>query len=151
MTNKRIILSCVVALIFAAVLFPPMLKAELKPDFKALLDDPNKKLEMTWVFEGGAMPAAEMYFWNNGLLVLDSHLFSKTKTKTYFIWKTSEDGNRLDLTFIDSNVPFKEFLAVEKSHPKHIVAADESSKTIFYRVIDQQSFYFGNWLFEKAK
>jgi hypothetical protein len=148
---KKIVSSPIVALIFTAVLFPTILNAEQKQDIKALIDDPNKKLEMTWLFEGSDMPSAEMYFWNNGLLVLDSQLFSKTKTKTYFVWKTSEDGNRLDLTFIDSNVPFKKFLAIEKSHPKHIVSYDESSKTITYRVIDHQSFYFGNWLFEKKK
>ena len=106
---------------------------------------------MIWVFEGGDIPPAEMHFWSNGLLVLESQLFSKTKTKVYLSWKMSQDSNRLDLTFIDSKVPFKEFLAVERSHPNHIVASDESSKTISYRVFEHQSIYFGNWIFEKRE
>jgi len=149
MTKRRITPAVIIVFIFAFLVGPVILHAEVKANLTELINDQNKKLFMTWGYEGGDMPTAEMYFWSNGLLILDSKLFSKSKSKVYFTWKMSEDGNRLELSFIDPNIPFEKFLAVEKSHTKHIISFDESAKSILYRVIDHQSFYFGNWLFEK--
>jgi len=149
MIRKRTTHIAIIALILAFVICPAILNAALKSNLKDLIDDQNKNVVMTWAFYGGDMPAAEMFFWSNGLLVLDSQLFSNNKSKMYFTWKMSEDSNRLEISFIDSKVPFKEFLAVEKAHPNHIITFDESSKSITYRVIDHESIYFGNWLFEK--
>jgi hypothetical protein len=52
---------------------------------RSLIASHSRSLLGTWLHHGGAMSPAEMYFWDNGLLVVDSEIFSVLKEPYYFL------------------------------------------------------------------
>jgi hypothetical protein len=119
---------------------------EKSADYRKLLADPRKKLVRIWKYPGGEMDEAEMYFWNNGLLVVTSEIFLKKKGENYFLWSLSKDGRLLSITYADERISFQESATTETYFLNRVVESiDMKSKTITY-IVDG-GIYFNNWLF----
>ncbi len=118
-------------------------------NYKALLSDKSKKLVATWKFPGSEMGPAEMYFWDNGLLVVNSEIFSKQKSENYFLWSLNNDQTLLSITFVDKRIPFSELVvAAESSHlGRHVHSINIEQRKVIYLVRDREVFFFLNWGF----
>lgn len=117
--------------------------------YKELLADHTKKLVATWSFPGTEMGPAEMYFWDNGLLVIDSEIFSSKKSEHYLLWSLNKSQTLLLIMFVDDRIPFKDIVAqVENSHlGKHVHSININSRTVNYIVSDRRAVFFLNWRF----
>lgn len=96
-----------------------------------LITRENKKLVGILYYPGGDMVPSEMYFYDNGLLVVDSGMFTKEKDKVYFIYHFSEDYMELNITYIDDRV-----------NPQ--LYSNEAVQTI---PIKKDQIVFGGWVF----
>lgn len=114
-----------------------------------LIMDEKKMLAATWTFPGTDVPPGEMYFYGNGLLILDSVLFSKNKEKRYLHYAFSPDREFVTITFIDNRIQFDKNVKAEKQNfdrdPSYwpIAAIDVSKKEITYRVDSHHNYEEG--------
>jgi hypothetical protein len=116
--------------------------------YKQLLADPAKKLVGVWRYPGGEMDEAEMYFWNNGLLVISSEIFLEKKSENYFFWAINKDQTLLSISYVDERAPLKTSATTETYFlGRTVKSIDPKTETVTYVVEARKSIFFNNWRF----
>jgi len=112
----------------------------------SLIEDNAKKILYTWRYPGGELPESEMYFYDNGLMALDSYIFTKGE-RTYFLWAFNEGKGVIKLIFIDRRVNYKKMVIAEKDND-WCAGYNENEKSISYKILKKYNgIYFAGWLF----
>jgi hypothetical protein len=133
----------------------------LTPACARLFAASEKHQTETWINPSGDIKPAEMMLFDNGLLVVDSIIFSKRMEKRYFQWVKEEGAGTLNITVCDSRV--MGFLESEFSNiGLEVLAVDEKTREIFYAVqkvdkhkkiitytVRNNQIGFGGWVFYK--
>ena len=123
--------------------------------YHTLLDISNAELVKVLNYPGGSIPPANMHFYSNGLLVIDSCIFGKNfpeNEKKYYKWESagyrhSTKESKLKIYFIDNRIDF------DKVSPEFdgydILKVDEVNKAIVLKVPRDGSVLFFNFVFFK--
>jgi hypothetical protein len=133
----------------------------LSPDCSKLLLATDKRQIEKWSNTGSSTKAAEMLLFDNGLLVVDSDMFSTDVEKRYFQWSKNTKKDALYITVCDSRT--KDLIPMEATNigveilkiddlSKHssyaVLKVDDSTNTISYAILSK-SIIFGGWNFYK--
>lgn len=122
--------------------------------YEKLVNDKTKIEILTWYFPGGDMPPAEMHFFSNGLLIVDSEIFSPKKEKYYFLYSFSENKNRLKIFHCDRRIDFKsdDLLETNQSYlGKDVSDINADEKSVTYNSNFGKGITFYNWVFSENK
>ncbi|HPS57551.1 MAG TPA: hypothetical protein PK514_05540 [Spirochaetota bacterium] len=104
----------------------------------------------TFFYTGGEMEPASMLFLSNGVLALNSTIFSEKQQINYFSYEFLSDGRLLKIYFSDdSRVNFAEYRVVEEGNSS-VFRIDDNEKSIIYQV-KEGSVNFFNWVFIEKK
>lgn len=121
-----------------------------------LSDKVNRAMEgmytitRSFFYTGGEMEPASMLFLSNGVLALNSTIFSEKQQINYFSYEFLSDGRLLKVYFADdSRVNFAEYKVVEDGNST-VFRIDENEKSIIYQVKDGRVNFF-NWVFMERK
>jgi len=99
-------------------------------------------------YEGSDIPAADMLFLSNSIVVEISKFYSKNlDILENRFFEYSFNDNELTLKSIDSRTNVPQWLKVEKYHitNNNVLSVDEINKTVIYKYKD--GFYFGGFHF----
>jgi hypothetical protein len=102
-------------------------------EFRTLMTAPRELDHALYYPGGGEMEASEMYFMRNGLLVVDSGIFSQKKEPRFFRYEYGPDRKTVTIGFIDTRTPFADYVDTEKGRD-YVERIDEAGKSIIYRV-----------------
>ncbi|HPB81687.1 MAG TPA: SH3 domain-containing protein [Spirochaetota bacterium] len=108
-------------------------KKYLVPEHAGLLGASDNSIDEVWRYPGGEMEKAEMYFCKNGLLIVDSGMFSERKKKYYFVFTKDAVKKTLSLIFVDTRLNFSDLAQVENKS-KSVWGIDREKKTITYNI-----------------
>jgi len=119
--------------------------------------DESVILDHTLYYEGSDIPSATMYFYKNGLLVLNSVFFSENMENyenRFFLWETFEDYG-IKLTYIDNRIDFECSVKVAEYHLKNhkscVYSIDVDNKQIVYGFPYDNGLFFGGFIFYPNK
>jgi len=123
---------------------------------KYLSDRVNRAFEgmfqvtRAFFYTGGEMEPASMLFLSNGVLALNSTIFSEKQQLNFFSYEFLSEGRLLKIYFSDdSRVNFGEYRVVEDGNST-VFRIDENEKSIIYQVRDSRINFF-NWVFVEKK
>jgi len=117
-----------------------------------LADEPGKREVSKWNYPGGDMGSSEMYFYDNGLMVLDSSIFSAKKDKYYFLYFFGKDKKHLTLIHCDKRINFADFVDVNRSYQNTAVSdINVNEKSVTYITGKENGIFFYGWLFSPGK
>ncbi|HPQ53065.1 MAG TPA: SH3 domain-containing protein [Spirochaetota bacterium] len=103
------------------------------PEYTGLISTAGTSIDAVWQYPQGQMEKSEMYFYSNGLLVLDSGIFSERKKKYYFMYNREPDKKTIAITFIDTRLDFADIAKME-NNSENVWGIDKENKTIRYNV-----------------
>lgn len=104
----------------------------------------------SFFYTGGEMEPASMLFLSNGILALNSSIFSDRQQINYFSYEFLSEGRLLKIYFSDdSRINFSEYRVVEEGNSS-IFKIDDNEKSIIYQVKDGRVNFF-NWVFVEKK
>ncbi len=101
--------------------------------YRHLVEGAPKRIDRILYYPGGDMRPAEMYFMKNGLLIVDSEIFSPRKTKYYFTYEFNKDRSELTISFVDSRIKFDDYTDGERQS-KSVISIDNAARRIRYRM-----------------
>ena len=103
-----------------------------------------------YYYSGGAMEPATMIFLSNGILALNSAIFSETRQVNFFRYEFLSEGRLLKIYFSDDRrISFDAYSVVEKGNST-VFKIDVHEKSIIYQVKDKGINFF-NWIFREGK
>ena len=106
-------------------------------------------VKKTFFYTGGEMEPATMFLLSNGVLVVNSSIFSEKTDMFFFRYEILSEGRLLKIYFDDdSRAAFSDYSAVE-SGSKGVFKIDQAEKSITYQV-KNGSFSFFNWVFRES-
>lgn len=103
------------------------------PEYTGLISTAGTSIGEVWEYPQGQMEKAEMYFYPNGLLVIDSGIFSEQKKKYYFMFSKERDKNVIAITFIDTRLDFADIAKME-NNSDNVWGIAKDNKTIRYNI-----------------
>lgn len=122
-------------------------KKYLNEDFVKTFDSSALKVIEKYVYHGGEIEPAEMLFFSTGVMILNSKIFTKTKSSNFFNYEFINKGKLLKIKFVDSKLNFNDYADIEKSSSS-VFKIDRKNNTIIYH-IKNNGFFFCNWGFYK--
>lgn len=122
-------------------------KSGFSGEFVKIFESSPVSIKEKYVYPAGEMESAKMFFLNNGVMVLNSKLFSEKFSNTFFGYEFLNDGKLLKIKFADPKLDFKEYSSMENSSGS-VFKIDINERVIIYHIKDN-SFFFFNWGFFK--
>lgn len=120
-------------------------KANLTGDSIKSFDASPVKINEKFIYPGGDMSQARMFFLAGGIMVLNSKIFTENYSNTFFQYEFLSDGKLLKIKFIDTRLNFNEYADMENSS-KSVFKIDKTGYSITYQV-KERGFFFLNWVF----
>ncbi len=122
-------------------------KGNLSADFVKAFESSSLLLADTYIYPGGEMVPAKMFFLSGGAAVLNSKIFTENYSNTFFYYEFMNEGKLLKIKFVDSKLNFNEYADIENSS-KSVFKIDKNDRSIIYH-INNSGFFFFNWGFHK--
>ena len=122
-------------------------KSNFTADFVKTFESSSIQITDTYIYPGGEMEPAKIFFLSGGIMVVNSKIFSENYSNTFFQYEFMNEGNLLKIKFIDSRLNFAEYSDIENSS-RSVFKIDKNELTIIYQVKDKNFFFF-NWGFHK--
>lgn len=122
-------------------------KGNFTGDFVKLFESSPVQLTDTYIYPGGEMEPAKMFFLAGGIMVLNSKIFTENYSNTFFSYEFMNEGKLLKIKFVDSKLNFNDYADVENSS-QSVFKIDKNERTIIYH-IKNKGFFFFNWGFHK--
>lgn len=119
-----------------------------------LTESSVKKLESSpftvtaiYGYPGGEMEPSNILFLSNGIMVVNSRIFTEKINNSFFEYEFLSEGKLLKVKFIDSKMNFNDYADME-NNSRSVFKIDKNERSIIYQVKDN-SFFFFNWGFIK--
>ncbi len=122
-------------------------KKYLNEDFVKTFDSSAIKVTEKYVYHGGEIEPAVILFLSSGVMVLNSKIFTKTKSITFFNYEFINKEKLLKIKFVDSKLNFNDYADMENSSSS-VFKIDRNDNSIIYH-IKNNGFFFFNWGFYK--
>jgi hypothetical protein len=122
-------------------------KANFTDSFVKKLESPVFKITDTYTYPGGEMEPSSILFLSNGIMVINSRIFTEKFSNTFFEYEFLSDGKLLKVKFADSKLNFNDYADME-NNSRSVFKIDKTERSITYQVKDN-SFFFFNWGFFK--
>jgi len=122
-------------------------KKDLSENFVKTFDSSQLKTIEKYIYPGGEMEPAEIFFLSSGVMVLKSKMFTENISDTFFQYEFMNEGKLLKIKFVDSKLNFSDYADMEKSSAS-VFKIDKNDNAIIYQ-IKNDSFFFFNWGFHK--
>lgn len=98
-------------------------------------------------YPGGDMEPSNILFLSNGIMVVNSRIFSEKMSNCFFEYEFLSEGKLLKVKFIDSKINFTDYADME-NNSRSVFKIDKNERSITYQIRDN-SFFFMNWGFAK--
>jgi hypothetical protein len=98
-------------------------------------------------YPGGDMEPSNILFLSNGIMVVNSRIFTEKISNSFFEYEFLSEGKLLKIKFIDSRLNFNDYADME-NNSRSVFKIDKNERSIIYQVKDN-SFFFMNWGFVK--
>ncbi len=122
-------------------------KKNFTADFMKKFESPSLEISSIYRYPGGEMEPSAMLFLSNGIMVVNSKIFTEKTSNKFFEYQFLNDGQLVKITFSDRDIKYADYADVEKDSSS-VFKADSSERSITYHV-KKDSFFFFNWLFAK--
>lgn len=122
-------------------------KANLAESTVGKMESSPCTITAIYSYPGGEMEPSNILFLSNGIMVVNSRIFTEKINNTFFEYEFLSEGRLLKVKFIDSKLNFNDYADME-NNAKSVFKIDKNERSIIYQVKDN-SFFFFNWGFAK--
>ena len=108
-------------------------KGNLPGDLIKSFETVPVKINEKFIYPGGEMEPAGMFFISGGIMVLNSKIFTENYSNTFFQYEFLSGGKLLKIKFIDTKLNFTEYSEIENSS-QSVFKIDKNENSIKYHI-----------------